>query len=811
MKSEQIDQKKTLLVSTLVFSGTANIENLLGNLPQALMLSASKLSLNVVVAIRVNNPQLEIASLINKIDEINAAYHPLELIIINEGENVGFGAGHNSNFSLRKSDYFLILNDDLDFPHLDFMDVALPRMEANQKLAMVGDQTNPQAITPFFGNGVFPSDKVHHPHRYVEASILLVKSEIFERVGMFDETIRWAMCEDADLSLKVQQNGYQIDWMVIPHRHFRSTSFNSLPHYEKSSILERNRARMFAKWGYSFQTGVIGKHTIFDVFSDGIGDVLCSLVCIAAELELMSHAERQMIVVNCSSPELAAIILGDDVKIASVNTLDRLVSIFGRDNIASLRSTRNLNYALPFGIYSLIAGALSTRVPNAEVRQKVTEKLRAGCELTQVPADYCVLHLEFLRPDHHGRGPSPVVIERIIAGLSEAQLPVVVVGKNASVPSSALERLAVEVIDLQGKLSLLELIAVVSRATYFVGIDSLPFHVAQIAGVPAAVFFGSVNPLTRVVDESRVWPITASIECLGCYHSQLEPGAPFCMRMNQQCTIDVSEQAIIRAIESMTKLSQADYGQHRQLLTVHHARLLDYMKHHPSPDRRLMSSEIPNRSMSELIYRITDQITSVYADHAQGGVISGLISDNTKLRNEVSESRLLLNKYELNAKLNPLPHEKAIKSFPMHDLLEVHRECSYVLDEETLDITSNSYDPQIMLRPLYFDGDKLGMSIVASSSIDGDLKLYWGRDGEEYAEERCVSFALSSQPMVRIWWYGGSLDAPVRLRIDPLDRPGRVKLRVRILGHIDIQKTEKQLRGTTKQSGLSRIWRSPST
>ena len=52
------------------------------------------------------------------------------------------------------------------------------------------------------------------------------------------------------------------------------------------------------------------------------------------------------------------------------------------------------------------------------------------------------------------------------------------------------EQCKADVLDLTGKLSLLELAALTARARMFVGVDSAPMHIAAAVGTPAVALFG---------------------------------------------------------------------------------------------------------------------------------------------------------------------------------------------------------------------------------------------------------------------------------------------------------------------------------
>ncbi|MBF0155403.1 MAG: putative lipopolysaccharide heptosyltransferase III, partial [Magnetococcales bacterium] len=57
------------------------------------------------------------------------------------------------------------------------------------------------------------------------------------------------------------------------------------------------------------------------------------------------------------------------------------------------------------------------------------------------------------------------------------------------------ERLQTRVIDLAGQLTLRELVAVIRRATLFIGVDSAPMHMAAAVGTPLVALFGPSNEL----------------------------------------------------------------------------------------------------------------------------------------------------------------------------------------------------------------------------------------------------------------------------------------------------------------------------
>lgn len=800
--------KYKLLVSILIFSGTDGIMNLLHGLTEHLLSLSLDQSLEIRVCIRKNNTNLDTAQLQRHLDECNVIFDPVSYQLVDDGQNSGFGRGHNLNFLSSPSDYFLILNDDLDFPSLDWIKIAIAKMRSDLSLALIGDISNPSSLNPIFANGAFPQDNRTYSLRYAEASILLANSSAFVSIGMFDETITWAMGEDSDLSFKAQQSGYKIDWLEIPHRHFRSTSFNSLPPYQKSSILEHNRARLFAKWGTSFETGKIGKFEVFDLYSDGLGDMLCSLLHVRAEYERLPTTMHDKILVNVGNIEIAKLVLPETARITSVRDIDLLRESLLPAEFASVRTIRTTNYALPFNIHPLIAGSLSLPLCDEATLSKIAESFKSNNLDELSNTKYTVLHLEFGRTGHHGRGPQSTVIKRIVSLLGRLGTDIVVVGNSNDVPIEYFNSSTNRIVNLQGKLNISELISVVSNATYFVGIDSFPFHVAQVAGIKSSVFFGSVNPLMRVLKENTVWPIVAKLDCVGCYHDQIEPGAPFCMRMNDQCTYDIGADIIQESLDGLTGDAHFDWTSQRKIIERKQARLIEYIKFHPAPTNRLFSPVISNQQISELIYEFSERVSSLYGRHASAGVINQLKNDNLRLRAEVLDFSERAAQFQ---QIKQPTTKNVTKLFSANgsNFITSNKDCALAIQEGYIKTTSSSADPQIEFAPFFLNGKRFGATITAEADTATTLSIYWRFKEQGFSEDRCQSFAIGTISSSRTWWFGGDNLQPIYIRLDPSSGPADVTMKITFFGDIDTDAAalEPQPSRTGKSGRFQRLLR----
>lgn len=113
------------------------------------------------------------------------------------------------------------------------------------------------------------------------------------------------------------------------------------------------------------------------------------------------------------------------------------------------------------------------------------------------------------------------------------------------------------VVDLVGRLSVAELVAVLEQADLFVGGDSGPAHVAAAAGTPAVVLFSGTNRVRQWRPAGRdVRVLRHSTECSPCHRHECPLPSHPCMRgLPPQHVIDTVEQ-MLAELESPV----SDYG-----------------------------------------------------------------------------------------------------------------------------------------------------------------------------------------------------------------------------------------------------------
>jgi hypothetical protein len=627
--------------------------------------------------------------------------------------------------------------------------------------------------------------------KYAEASVLLVDGKVFETLGMFDERLQWAMCEDADLSLRAQQLGYGLHWLEMPHQHWRSTSINSLPTTVRSSILEHNRARLFASWSQTLATGRIGQLEVFDLCSDGLGDVFCVLPHLRAWLGTLPAARRTHTVINTNHPELMEFLGGTGVRITSEREEGALLSLLDSEGVTAVHSIRQVNYSLPLNLHSLLCGALGLPMCGTKGYLAFRESLRDssdGSTRTRLPAHYCAVHFEFVR-DHHGRALAPASIKSILGQCRSLFETFVLVGQERRLVADRGDGDKARVIDLQGKLSVRELVHVIGGAEYFVGIDSLPAHVAQACGVRSAIFFGAVHPLARIWDEGLVWPLVAELDCLGCYHTHLESSVPYCMRRDQACAAGPDSKVSEQILLAMRAGERYPWATHRHRFEALQATLFHLLRHHPSPPERLMRPIANgNELVSLLAHRILDQAADLAGNRYRSTTIRELTERLHVLEAQVFEREVQLDQMRQRVssdRTGPLtqPASKPADNLAQlaHLPLLTHR-CSVSTNAQWLEVTADEEDPQLHLPPIAGNGGEVWLSLASVADRADTLEVYWATNDAPFNDAQKRSIPIGPEPRSA----HVSLDVPasdrVRLRIDPLRGAGRVRLQGALSG-----------------------------
>jgi len=193
------------------------------------------------------------------------------ITLIKNGENIGFGAGHNKVLNLVDSDYHVIINPDIELKS-DVIHKICAYMNQNEDVVQVMPRvlnvSGTEQLLPKYGPTVryciiskFPgfrwlrrkytrADEVFTKPTLVEfcsGCFNVVRTTVFKEEGGFDEKY-FLYCEDADLSNKLMGHGKLIFYTdaCVTHVWKRDNMGKAKFVFMKSLMY------YFKKWGFKF-------------------------------------------------------------------------------------------------------------------------------------------------------------------------------------------------------------------------------------------------------------------------------------------------------------------------------------------------------------------------------------------------------------------------------------------------------------------------------------------------------------------------------------------------------------------------------
>jgi GT2 family glycosyltransferase/glycosyltransferase involved in cell wall biosynthesis len=183
-------------------------------------------------------------------------------ILLNE-ENLGFAAANNQGLALASGDYLVMLNNDT-YVTPGWISTLVRHLRCKEKLGMVGPVTNNignEARIDIRYDSMDEMLKVAGKYTRGHAGKLtalrtaaffcvMMRREVYEKVGPLDEKFGIGFFEDDDYCRRVEEAGWSIacaDDVFVHHN--LSASFNKLKQETRQLLFERNKAIYEAKWG----------------------------------------------------------------------------------------------------------------------------------------------------------------------------------------------------------------------------------------------------------------------------------------------------------------------------------------------------------------------------------------------------------------------------------------------------------------------------------------------------------------------------------------------------------------------------------
>ena len=213
-------------------------------------------------------PQLEIIVVDNASSDGSKEYladwasAPNKRLVLNN-DNKGFAAANNQGLAIASGEYLVLLNNDT-YVTPGWVRTLMNHLRLDHSIGLIGPVTNNIGNEAKINLSYTSMEEMlrssasyvrHHigltmPIRTVAFFCVMMRREVYLRVGTLDEVFGRGFFEDDDYCRRVEQQGLRIVCAedVFIH-HYLSASFNKLKSQDRQDLFEQNKAVYEAKWG----------------------------------------------------------------------------------------------------------------------------------------------------------------------------------------------------------------------------------------------------------------------------------------------------------------------------------------------------------------------------------------------------------------------------------------------------------------------------------------------------------------------------------------------------------------------------------
>lgn len=182
------------------------------------------------------------------------------VVVDNKKKNLGFAGGVNKGVEGVKTEWILILNDDIEFNNNSTIDSLIKYAEEKKLDAVSPILRNPNGGVENLGYKVLPIGKIELIKKIdnnidgITAACLLIKTEVFKKLGGFDEKF-FAYLEDVDFFLRFKKTDYKMGIANVEVLHNHMTTTKTMGNFKARQDMV-NWWRLFFKHPEKFKFGI---------------------------------------------------------------------------------------------------------------------------------------------------------------------------------------------------------------------------------------------------------------------------------------------------------------------------------------------------------------------------------------------------------------------------------------------------------------------------------------------------------------------------------------------------------------------------
>lgn len=418
--------------------------------------------------------------------------------VVHNQENLGFKEPHEHALTLARGEFFILLNNDMVVCPEWLVKLAEP-FKGNDKLAITGVSGTCCTIDGRLHGQPIGCEGRTEPE-YVEGSCLCMPTGLVRKLGLFAPWLKFIYWEDTELSLRVRELGYEIKLLDLPMRHDKPGSTSkSVPACQEALV--HNTEQMRKRWGWYFRRRDLSRRILVRRLG-AHGDVLLATPALWALRQKYPHAEIGVIT-KC--PDMLRGLGWLTMVTKKSSYYDEFIDL---DLAYESRSDLHIVEAFAQKLEVKLPSRWQMHMAENEATNVWAERTARGSKLAILhPGMSCWPGKNWVLEEGNVYDVSRW--EVVVSALrSKGYMTITVGDSNTPVIGADMH--------LAGLTTPQQLYALCKQASLFVGIDSMPQHVASAADTPSVVLFGPTNPKCIVRPTPRIITVQASREQADC-------------------------------------------------------------------------------------------------------------------------------------------------------------------------------------------------------------------------------------------------------------------------------------------------------